>query len=253
MSIASIMTTVSIALQTPMAKIFGDKACYVFWMANVTYTWKLVTSGTGMTVYRLLCLKYLFKKNLNTNSMARKILIGEWIITLVAILAFVTIFSKYGWEKSIHYQFCMDMGHEQVETLHQHKIEDYNDLELKSIQAFLGFIARCFILLELVIYLWIIHQLWKHDEENYKEKIITDRMRQERKHKDVVTLKGQVLTFIIEIVCSIYIGLHNSNPALVDASTKSITLIVTSSIISVVQILTSHEMMRFIRGYLPSL
>ena len=41
MSILSIMATVSIAFQTPMAKIFGEKACYVFWMANAVYTWKM--------------------------------------------------------------------------------------------------------------------------------------------------------------------------------------------------------------------
>ena len=251
MSIVSIMATVSIAFQTPMAKIFGEKACSVFWMANAVYTWKLLTSGTGMAVYRLLCFKSLFKKHLNKKSMATKIHVVEWIVTSVAVLLISTLFNMYGWEKSIHYQFCMDIGHEQVETLHQHKIEDYDDLVWKFIFAFLGFTGRFCMLLELVIYFWLIYRLWKQDEENYKDKVITDDTRKERKHKNLITLKGQVLTFVIEMSCSIYIAIHNSDPAFVDASTKSISLVICSTIISVVQILTSNQMMRFVRGHLP--
>ena len=183
--------------------------------------------------------------------MARNILVVEWIVTFVAVLLILTLFNMYGWEKSIHYQFCMDIGHEQVETLHQHKIEDYNDLVWKFIFAFLGFTGRFCMLLELVIYFWIIYRLWKQDEENYKDKVITNDTRKERKHKNVVTLRGQVLTFVIEMSCSIYIAIHNSDPAFVDASTKSIFLIISSTMISVVQIITSNEMMRFVRGLLP--
>ena len=251
MSILSIMTTVPIAIQTPTAKVFGEKACYLFWLANITYIWKLITSGTGMALYRLFCLKYLFKRNLNTKSMARKIQAAETIVTLGAILTYATLFNMYGWENSVTYQECMDLGHEQVETLHQHRIEDYNDLVWKFIFAFLGFTGRFCMLLELVIYFWLIYRLWKQDEENYKDKVITDDTRKERKHKNLITLKGQVLTFVIEMSCSIYIAIHNSDPAFVDASTKSISLVICSTIISVVQILTSNEMMRFVRGHLP--
>ena len=60
-------------------------------MANAVYTWKLLTSGTGMAVYRLLCFKSLFKKHLNKKSMATKILVAEWIVTSVAVLLISTL------------------------------------------------------------------------------------------------------------------------------------------------------------------
>merc|ERR1711944_163042 len=100
MSILSIMTTVPIAIQTPTAKVFGEKSCYLFWLANITCIWKLITSGTGMALYRLFCLKYLFKRNLNTKSMARKIQAAETVVTLGAILTYATLFNMYGWENS---------------------------------------------------------------------------------------------------------------------------------------------------------
>ena len=103
------------------------------------------------------------------------------------------------------------------------------------------------VLLELLIYLWMIYQLWNHDKENFKEKIITDQMRRDRNHKNIVTLKGQVITFLIEIIYSIYVAVHNSQAHFADASIRSISLIVGSTIISLVQILTSHEMMRFVK------
>ena len=250
MSIVSIMTTVPIAVQTPMFEIFGRKACYVFWLANFTYVWKLVTSGTGMAVYRLFCLKYIFKRNLNTKSMARKIQTAEMIVTLGAILTQATLFNIYGWEKAVNYQECMDLGHKQVEALQQYKTKDYNDLIFKGLRAFLGFVARCFILLEFLIYLWIVYHLWKHDEQSFKEKVISNHMRKERNHKNIITLKGQMTTFLIEIIYSIYLAMHNFNPDFTDASVKSISLIIVSTIVSIVQIFTSHEMMRFVRRYL---
>ena len=251
MSMISAMTTIPIATQTPMSAIFGQRACQYFWTTTQIYTWKMATSGMGMAVYRFLCYQYLFKRKLNTKSMARKILLVEWLLIAGMILSTVTCYNMFGWEKAVYYQFCMDIGHDQVETLHQHKIEDYNDLVWKFIFAFLGFTGRFCMLLELVIYFWLIYRLWKQDEENYKDKVITDDTRKERKHKNVVTLRGQVLTFVIEMSCSIYIAIHNSDPAFVDASTKSISLVICSTIISVVQILTSNEMMRFVRGHLP--
>ena len=249
MSIVSIMTTIPITIQTPMAKFFGEKACYIFWMANATYQWKLVTSGLGMAVYRVICFKCLFKKHLNHKSMARKILAVEWIVTVGAILTFATLFSINGWERVPNYQECMDMGHQHVETLQAYNMDEFNELVFKGFWVFLGLVIRSCVLLEFLIYLWMIYQLWNHDKENFKEKIITDQMRRDRNHKNIVTLKGQVITFLIEIIYSIYVAVHNSQAHFADASIRSISLIVGSTIISLVQILTSHEMMRFVKRH----
>ena len=249
MSVVSIMTTVPIAIQTPMAKVFGEKACHIFWAANFTYKWKLITSGLGMAIYRLICFKFLFERNLDTKSMARKIMTIECIVVVGAMLSVATLFSMHGWEKAPNYQECMDMGHEQVKTLSNYNIDDYNDIVDSSLRIFLRFVVCSFTLLELLIYLWIIYQLQKHDEKNFEEKIITDQMRRERNQKNIITLRGQVISFLIEIIYSIYVFIHNSQPDFVDASTNSISLIICSTIISLVQILTSHEMMRFVKRH----
>ena len=37
-------------------------------------------------------------------------------------------FNKFGWEKAIHYQDCMDMGWEQVHNLHDYNNQNFNSL-----------------------------------------------------------------------------------------------------------------------------
>ena len=251
--ISSLMTSVSIATQTPMKDMTtfgrGQRACHFFWLTNLTYTWKLVTSGVGMAVYRLLCFHYLFKRELNTKSMAKNILIIEWTLIGIMILANVACFNMFGWEKAVYYQFCMDIGDEQVEALHNHNINEFDNFTYKILRQGPGSIVYALILTELLIYLWLLYHLWKHDNEKLREKIITKDMKNERQQKNVVTLKGQVISFAIEIGTAIYISVHTANFGIADASVMSMIFISSSTVLSVVQLVTSHEMVRFVRSH----
>ena len=249
MSITSAMTLAPIAIQMPMNTIFGQNACFVYWVSNQMYLLKTTTSGAGMAVYRLLCFHFLYKRNLNTKTMVRKIRIAEWMVILGVMASFALSFDIYGWEKAILYQYCMNLGHEKVEILHEYNIEEYNNFLFKALQVIPGTIVRSLVLLELLIYLWIIYHLWKHDKENCEQNVITQQMRSQRNQKNIITLKGQVITFVIEIVYFIYIAVHTFNSAFVDASVMPISLMIISTVTSVVQILTSHEMMRFLKNY----
>ena len=71
-------------------------------------------------------------------------------------------------------------------------------------------------------------------------------MRKERNHKNVLTLKGQVCTFFIGMSHSFYILLHVSSFSF-DPSTMAISLIVNSTLISVTQLVSSHELQRFLQ------
>ena len=201
-SVVSIMTAVPIASQTPMAKVFGEQSCYIFWAANVIYQWKLITSGLGMAIYRLICFKFLFKRNLNTKKMVRYVLLVQLAVSVTMISVRAFGYAEFGWEKAIHYQFCSDMGSKQVQVLHDYNNEDFNSVLYKTLRFAPVMIGQTLVLAEMLIYVWIIYHLWKHDKENFEDKVITDHMRKERNQKNVITLKGQVYTFVIEIICS---------------------------------------------------
>ena len=243
------MTTVSIATQTSISTIFPQNACYVFWSTIQIYTWNMVTSGIGMAIYRLLCFRFLFKRNLNTKKMVRYVLFTQVAVSVTMISVRAFGYEEFGWEKAIHYQFCNDMGSKQVQVLHDYNNEDFNNALYKTLRFAPVMIGQTLVLAEMLIYLWIIYHLWKHDKENFEDKVITEHMRKERNQKNVITLKGQVYTFVIEIIYSIYISIHGRNFSLVDPSVMVISLITGSTIVSVIQLLFSHEMMRFVRSY----
>ena len=121
MSVSSIMVIMSIVTQTSMASIFGGQdACHIFWIANMAYTLKMVTSSTGMAIYRLVCFNNLFKKHLNTKKMAKKIIIVEWIVILW--VTSMKAFSMGGWENAFIHRYCMNIGKAYAQSLH-----DYNN------------------------------------------------------------------------------------------------------------------------------
>ena len=249
MSVVSAMTTVPIATQTPMASIFPQNACFVFWTATEIYSWNMVTSSIGMAIYRLLCFHFLFKRNLNTVKMFRIILLIQVIVSVSMISTIAVGYNTFGWEKAIHYQHCSDMGSDQVQTVHNYNNKDFDDKLYKTLRLVSPMTAQTLVFAELCIYFWIIYHLWKHDKKNFEDKIITNHMRKERNQKNVVTLQGQVCSFIIEIAYIIYVAIHSRNFSLVDPSVMAIAQIIGASAISVIQLLTSHEMMRFIRSH----
>ena len=208
----------------------------------------MVTSSIGMAIYRLLCFHFLFKRNLNTVKMFRIILLIQVIVSVSMISTIAVGYNTFGWEKAIHYQHCSDMGSDQVQTVHNYNNKDFDDKLYKTLRLVSPMTAQTLVFAELCIYFWIIYHLWKHDKKNFEDKIITNHMRKERNQKNVITLRGQILTFLIELAYSIYIAIHASDFSLIDPSVMVISLIIASSTISVVQLLSSHEMMRFIRN-----
>lgn len=174
MSVVSVMTMVSIFNQTPMVSIFPQNTCYIFWATTQIYGWNMVTSSIGRAIYRLLCFHNLFKRNINTKKMVRQILLVQLIIAVSMISVKAFGYSKFGWEKATHYQFCSDMGPDQIQTLHEYNNEDFSSvLNYKTFKFTPILIAQTLVLAELFIYFWLIYHLWKHDKESFEDKIIT--------------------------------------------------------------------------------
>ena len=154
-----------------------------------------------------------------------------------------------GWEKAILHQFCMNNGQKFVETLYRYKNDNnYNTTLLKTVGIFLpNGILQILMIVELFIYLKLIYQLWKQDIINRRDKVITEDTRKQRHKKNVITLRGQVITFVIEFVYGINLIIYNSKKSFVDPSTVVINKIIGSTVISLIQLLTSHEMKRFLK------
>ena len=251
MSISSMMGIIPIATQTSMTEIFGgQEACHVFWFANMIYTLKMVTSGIGMAIYRLVCFNNLFKKHFNNKQIGKKIMTAEWMfivgMTLIKMFDHTMI---RGWEKALLHKYCMNIGQEYVHTLQEYKNITKNNTNIfyKILRFAPNLVCQILIFVELFIYLKLIYQLWKQDIINRRDKVITEDARKQRHKKNVITLRGQVITFVIEFVYGINLIIYNSKKSFVDPSTVVINKIIGSTVISLIQLLTSHEMKRFLK------
>ena len=250
MSAISVMTTLPIATQKPLHEFVGQFGCQLYWGVNMAYQWVMVTSGAGMATYRLICFHYLFKKELNTKKISKYILLAELAIWVVIISLGVLTYSFFGWEKALFYQFCMNLGTPKINVIHEYtRQNDQLDLShLKGLRFVFSLIGQVLFIAELFIYAWILYNLWKHDKKNHSEGIITEPMKKERNQKNVITLQGQVSSFLVETAFNIYVLVHISNLNMVEASFMPISLIVVSTIISAIQVATSHEMHRFLKN-----
>ena len=72
-------------------------------------------------------------------------------------------------------------------------------------------------------------------------------MRQERNHKNVITLGGQAFSFFVELSVAIYCVIH-MNYTTADPSNMPILIIIGSTIVSVGQFVCSHELKRYLRS-----
>ena len=99
-----------------------------------------------------------------------------------------------------------------------------------------------FAICEMLIYAKIIYDLWKHNENSHQEGVITLQMRKQRNHKNVITLKGQMVSFSVEIIYSVLlIGsiTYSSNDG---PSFMPILMTFFHTIVSASQLLSSHEL-----------
>ena len=252
MSAISTLTIVPIATQKPMYDYVGQIGCKLYWGVNIIFQSVMVYSGLGMAIYRLICFHYLFKKELNTKKIAMYILLAEFAVSLFALFLSVWIFEFFGWERALFYQFCMNLGTNEVNALHKYTHQNnyvFKESYLKRLRFGLHLFGQALFTVEFAIYAWILFNLWRHDKRNHSEGIITEPMKKERNQKNAITLYGQVLSFLVETAFNLYTLVQFSNLSLFEASLMPISQIVASTIISAIQLSTSHEMRRFLKNH----
>ena len=102
----------------------------------------------------------------------------------------------------------------------------------------------CF-LAEVAIYIKIFYGLWLHDN-GMKGKISKNDLHQ-RKRKNVIGLSGQVFSFFIEFLTTILLMVQVLNNDFFDPSVTPLLLTTSSTIISISQLGSSHEVMGYIK------
>ena len=116
--------------------------------------------------------------------MARKILFAEMILTIVIVLLGFLSAEFLGVEEYIFYQFCTNQNPMHAKTMAAYT----RNISLKDPTLVDTFIKIASVLIfqalvvgELVIYIKIIYNLWKHNKTFHQEGVIS---LQDRKHRN---------------------------------------------------------------------
>ena len=203
-----------------------------------------------MATFRLFCLGNLFTEKELKRTMARKILFAEMILTIVIVLLGFLSAEVLGVEEYIFYQFCTNQNPMHAKTMAAYT----RNISLKDPTLVDTFIKIASVLIfqalvvgELVIYIKIIYNLWKHNKTFHQEGVISLQDRKHRNHKNVITLKGQILSFLVEIIGSsltiAFLALSSND----GPSHMPIIMTFIHTIISLSQFISSHDLKQHVK------
>ena len=122
------LTSLSIASQTPIGDVLGQFGCQVYWITSVISSQALAIGGLGMAIFRLFCVeKGLTLMRYNCDRIVNLIHLAEVIVLTGTVSLNTYGVISDGWEQAAMYQFCMNHGHLEGEVL-----KSYNRSENQS-------------------------------------------------------------------------------------------------------------------------
>ena len=215
----------------------GCKFFATILIAQMTLT---ISCGFNMALYRLFSMK---GKRFEVKYFIASTLALEFLF----LSSFLSANEEIGWETRTAYRYCIDYQPNEMKTLGQTKYKSTN-IKLLMNRS----IGLALTIAEFGIYLCIIWDLWNTDQRHHQSKIITGKMLQKRKEKNVLTLKGQICTFITKVallIAAMIVLISGRRIFSVDEKYATpFLIIVPYSVISFAQILSSHELKRYVKS-----
>lgn len=225
-----------VALQRPMSQYIGDGGCKLYTvLCYALFNWGVI-GGFLMALHRLMCL--------NGRQMEIKTLMLIGLAILVCETANILVIHDFeAWEKSPVFWYCS------TDLASKGSFEGLDTTMAKFLSCCNLSMGLILLISELGIYGYIVMDLWKHDRKYYQEKIITPQTFQMRKEKNVITLRGQIFSFLVESAVAIFFMVLTLTDGLFsDTSYLPFLAVFAPSVVSISQLLTSHEMRRYVKS-----
>ena len=150
-------------------------------------------------------------------------------------------------QNTVFHQFCNNASPEMIDILIEYQNPGHIDNTLLVyFRVSVLFIALCLIVGELVIYVKLIFDMWKHDNISLLRNIITPAIRKERKMKNIITLEGQFALFMFKLfsctffILSVVFNFRNA------PSLMPFCWITSTTLISVSELLASHDLREYL-------
>ena len=237
---ASALSVAQVALQRPMSHFIGIKGCIGYTVLSCASLHWLANGGFLMALYRLLCL---IGKPIEIKTL---MMIGLSVAFYVTTNVVVLYNNFTTWESSPIFAFCSANSSPNVNQFDGNNNTISNVRILRALNIF---VSQVLLLAELCIYAYIVRDLWKHDQKYYRNKTITPQMLRMRKEKNVITLRGQITSFLIGSATVMFFLTTVFNSGMSDDPLYiPFVIVIVPSIVAISQLLTSHEMRRYVKS-----
>ena len=148
-------------------------------------------------------------------------------------------------ESNPAYQFCMGQEIPKSVPTNTPYITD-KILRARVVIMLLGLVSS-----EFLIYLYILHDQQRHNDKHLQQKIINKVTFKNRKEKNIITLKGQICIFATKMATIILILITKIlNLQLFNVNSYPFLTILSPFITAFAQILSSHEIRRYLMSKL---
>ena len=186
-----------------------------------------------MALYRLTCMK------------GKRYQVNYFIGVAFGLQIFLITNTVSNLESNPAYQFCMGRKIPELAITGPHYITD-KILRARVVFMLLGLVSS-----EFLIYLYILHDQQKHNSKHLQQKIINKVTFKNRKEKNIITLNGQICIFATKMATIILILITKIlKVQLFNVNSYPILAILSPFITAFAQILSSHEIRRYLMSKL---
>ena len=200
-----------------------------------------------MAMFRILCVKFQTYIRVKMDTLAKILVIFSFGCT--GYLVVLVLMASIGYGYSPLLKFCHGYSTmDYQDYMIQENIPESNMKTGKTIQLGVNVHGMIFVITEFVCYIILFLHLKKHNKSVFQslQKEVVNR----RSRRNTITLVGNFVTFVIEILYSIFIhlilrfGAETFAPGVIPCIFMCV-----QALITVTQILTSPELRRFYLGH----
>ena len=228
------MTIWAISFPISFQEYFGEQECTAYSLMFPMSTFWGTICGFIMAVYRLTCVN------------GKRYNINYFVGGAFSLMTIVLMNAPFLMEPKTNpgYQFCIGKQLPAI-TMTSNLNESIFD---RILRARVVFLIQALILSEFMIYLYILKEQEKSNKKHLQEKIISKLTFQVRKKKNLITLNGQICIFATRMALSMLAVITKILKILDVNDYLSIVVILFPCIIALTQVLSSHEMRRYLKS-----
>ena len=238
-------------MKQPLVNFLGNYGCNAMYVNIAIHNIFLIVGGAGMAFYRLITYKMASQIKIEElQKMKKFILYVEFLIGSLMVGLF--LLAAYYTNVATHLDFCRGYTKNMRYIISVHAQEDnaenvYLGEKMNNIALIM---CQLIILFEFLCYLTIMVSIYLHDKKMAQHKVIDTKVMKQRTKKNAITMTGQCLSFMVELgYAMLLLILYNWDGwGIFKYGNISVLLIFCWTAITLIQIGTSPQIRRFLKG-----